>query len=292
MIHKILYLLIGLFFLGISACKSPRNEKPIVSVSILPQKYFTERIAGDLFEVNVLVPPGMNPSTCDLNIGQLKKLHDSRLCFTIGYLPFEITHLYPALKQQPDIQVINHSENLPLLTGSCSHLHHHTREEIPSVDPHIWLSPAYAGQIAQTIFNVLSATYPEKKALFESNYRQLATDIDSVTQKANRILNAKRNKSFLIYHPALTYLAADYDMEQIPIEEEGKEPNPAHLKKIIDTAREKEIPLVFIQSQFDSKNAETIARETGAQIIIIDPLSEDWLAEMNRLLDIFQANLK
>ncbi|MCM1030429.1 MAG: zinc ABC transporter substrate-binding protein [Oscillibacter sp.] len=259
-----------------------------MSVSILPQKYFTERIAQDFAEVNVMIPPGMNPATCDLNSGQLKKLYDSDICFSVGYLPFETTHLYPVLKNKPEILLVRHSEGLELIEGSCGHSHAHSHK---SVDPHIWLSPAYAKHISQQILETLSRKYPDKEEFFKANYRELEKDIDTFAQEAEKILAAKKNKSFLIYHPALTYFAHDYGMEQISIEDEGKEPNPTHLKNLIDKARKKEISIVFIQKQFDIQNAEAIARSTNSKIVPIDPLNENWLEEMNHLLQVFKENL-
>ena len=94
------------------SCKNKSISTRLVSVSILPQKYLTEQIAGDYLTVNVMIPPGMNPATCDLSTEQLKKLYDSDLCFTIGYLPFEQIHLFPVLENRPDIQIVNHSANL------------------------------------------------------------------------------------------------------------------------------------------------------------------------------------
>lgn len=283
------FLLVLLITLG--GCKNRTSRQQTVSVSILPQKYLTERIAGDLLQVNVMIPPGMNPATCDLSTGQLKKLYDSELCFTIGYLPFELTHLYPVLENQPNIKVINHSENLKLLSGGCGHQHDADHEH-GGVDPHIWLSPANARQMATTIFQVLSEQYPEHKEQFQSNYNALTQDIDQIAVKAREILKDKKDKTFLIYHPALTYFAHDYGMEQISIEDEGKEPNPAHLKKIIDMAKEKNIRIIFIQNQFDVRNAESVARQTGARVIGIDPLTADWLGEMNKLLHIFETELE
>ena len=161
------YLWVGMAsVLALSACQ-PTSKQRTVSVSILPQKYFIEKIAGDYLKVNVMVPPGMNPATCDLSTEQLKKLYDSDLCFTIGYLPFELTHLYPVLEQRQDIRTINHSEGLPLLAGSCSHSgegHHHG-----GVDPHIWLSPKYAAGMANTVYLALSEQYPEQAETFQHN---------------------------------------------------------------------------------------------------------------------------
>ncbi len=273
----------------LAGCKNKSGNQRTVTVSILPQKYFIERIADDYVNVNVMIPPGMNPATCDLNTGQLKSLYDSDLCFTIGYLPFELTHLYPVLQNHKDIQVINHSEGLSLLSGSCSHAHSEAHEH-GGIDPHIWLSPANARTMATTIYETLAQHYPEQKKRFKDNYEAFLQDIDSIAHQATQVFQNPGEKVFLIYHPALTYFARDYGLEQISIEEEGKEPNPAHLKALIDLARSKNIRMIFIQNQFDVNNAESIAREIGAKVIPIDPLAENWTEEMFRLIEVFKVN--
>lgn len=264
----------------------------MVSVSILPQQYFVERIAGDYVKVNVMIPPGMNPATCDLITEQLKNLYDSDIYFAIGYLPFETSHLYPVLEGQKNIRLVKHSDGLDLIEGSCSHSHTHSHPHEEGVDPHVWLSPLYARQIAREITEVLSEKYPEQKDTFETNYRKLEKDIEGIARQAREILATKKHKAFLIYHPALTYFARDYGLEQISIEDEGKEPHPAHLKEIIDTVRQKGIHLIFIQNQFDISNAEAIAQETGSKVIPIDPLSPDWLTEMQKLIRLLDENLQ
>lgn len=289
MIYRKLYIpMLSLCLLfAATGCKNKAENHRTVTVSILPQKYLVERIAGDYLKINVMIPPGMNPATCDLNTGQLKELYDSDLCFTIGYLPFELTHLYPVLENLKDLPVINHSEGLSLLSGSCSHSQQHDGHHHEGIDPHIWLSPANARKMATTIYEVLSKHYPEQKETFQANYANLCKDIDRIAAKAAGVFSETEEKVFLIYHPALTYFAADYGLEQISIEDEGKEPHPAHLKKIIDLAREKNIHILFIQSQFDASNAEAIAREIGGEIIPIDPLTSDWMEEMEKLIRVF-----
>lgn len=295
--NRPLYIILFLFIISftLQSCRNKPTDARTVSVSILPQKYFIEKVAGDYVNVNVMVPPGMSPATCDLSTEQLKKLYDSDICFTIGYLPFELTHLYPVLSNRSDIRLINHSQGIELIDGSCGHLHSHTADghsgEHEGVDPHIWLSPRYAREMASTILKTLSEQYPEQQEQFTRNYQSLLSEINTVAEQADSILSGKRHKSFLIYHPALTYFARDYGMEQISIEDEGKEPNPAHLKKIIDSAKAKDIRIIFIQNQFDIDNAKSIAKEIGATVIPIDPLSENWTAEMNQLIDIFNNNL-
>lgn len=291
-IKKIHFHLFSIVILTILfSCQGKKTTERNISVSILPQKYFIERIAGDYVQVNVMIPPGMNPATCDLSTEQLKKLYDSDICFAIGYLPFETTHLYPALQNQKNIQLVKHSDQLELIPGSCNHHHEDGHEHEGGIDPHVWLSPRYAKAIAGEMLSVLSARYPEQKAVFESNFATLEKDIDQVAENAEKVLAEKEHKTFMIYHPALTYFAHDYGMEQIPIEYEGKEPTPAYLKKMVDTVQEKDIHIIFIQKQFDVNNAQSIARQTGAEIIPIDPLNENWLEEMTGLIQILRNKL-
>ena len=108
MITKYFRLFLFFFLIGnlLISCKNKSISTRLVSVSILPQKYLTEQIAGDYLTVNVMIPPGMNPATCDLSTEQLKKLYDSDLCFTIGYLPFEQIHLFPVLENRPDMKLM------------------------------------------------------------------------------------------------------------------------------------------------------------------------------------------
>ncbi len=276
--------------LSLQACKEKNSNKQIVSVSILPQKYFVEKIAGDYLQINVMIPPGMSPETCDLSTEQLKKLYDSDICFTIGYLPFEVTHLYPILNKRKDIRIINHSKNIQLHSGSCKHLNHSNHKQM-GVDPHIWLSPRYAIQMAQQIFEALTKQYPAQKENFEKGYKLLYQEIEAVKKNADDNLNKKRGSMFLIYHPALTYFAADYGLLQIAIENEGKEPNPIHLKHIIDLAKEKNIRIIFIQNQFDKNNALSVATEIKGEVIPFDPLAENWTMEISKLVKVLQEKL-
>ena len=199
------------------SCKSAPENRHLVSVSILPQKYFVERIAGDYVQVNVMVPPGMNPATCDLSTAQLKKLYDSDLCFAIGCLPFETAHLFPVLEKRKDIRLVNHSEGIPLLSGTCSHAHHDGSHSHAGTDPHIWLSPKIAARMAATVFQTLAGQYPAEEETFRHNYNALAREIDSIAMRADKALADKQGRTFLIYHPALTYFAADYGLRQISI---------------------------------------------------------------------------
>lgn len=277
------------------SCGENKDKERTISVSILPQRYFVERIAGDFVKVNVMIPPGANPAVSDLSTEQLKALHNSSIYFAVGYLPFELSNLYPFLEKQKEVLLVKQSVGMDLEAGSCNHGHDHGYGDCShegGFDPHVWMSPRYAKMMVRTMLDVLAAKFPDQKEFFEKNYRRFKSEIDSIDQEARRIIPEKKNKTFLIYHPALTYFARDYGMEQISIEDEGKEPNPAHIKEVIDTCRAKGIRIVFIQNQFDVANAKSIAKEINGEVITIDPLSPDWRKEMCSLLGIIEQKME
>ena len=209
----------------LTACGENKDKERTISVSILPQRYFVERIAGDYVKVNVMIPPGANPAVSDLSTEQLKALHNSSVYFAVGYLPFELSNLYPFLETQKNMLLVKQSVGMDLEQGACNHDHGHGHQHDHgshggNFDPHVWMSPRYAEMMARTILDVLAAKFPDQREAFEKNYRQFRVEIDSIDQAARRIIPKKENKTFLIYHPALTYFAKDYGMEQISIEDE------------------------------------------------------------------------
>ena len=84
----------------------------------------------------------------------------------------------------------------------------------------------------------------------------------------------------MIFHPALSYYARDYNLEQLPLELEGKEPSPTRMAKMVDQGREYRISTIFLQQQFEERNARTLAAEIEAEVVKIDPLDPDWQKQL------------
>lgn len=286
-IKLIVSTLILLAIINISCSNKIKDDK-IISVSILPQKYFLERICGDEYKINVLIPPGENPATCELTSKQIKTLLNSKLYFSIGYLPYETTHIRNVLEKDNNVIHVNLSENMDLIKDMLKHGDHYHEG---GIDPHIWTSPENAKLMCETIYETLIKTYPDNSELFTANFEKLMAEIVSLDVKIANALEDKTNRNFMIYHPALTYFAKDYGLNQISIEYEGKSPSPKYIKEIIETAKETKTKIVFVQKQFDIKKAEFIAKEIGGKVIPIDPLNADWINEIKSLAEILDKNL-
>jgi zinc transport system substrate-binding protein len=279
----ILVLLVGI----ITSCQSGKIEKEtnLISVSILPQKYFIERIAGNDFKVNVLIPPGASPATYEPTPMQMKDVAKSIAYFRIGHIPFETVWLNNLVKGAGEIKVVDLSKGIELIKGIEKH-GDHIHEG--GIDPHIWSSLKSVKIISENLFQELVKLAPEKKEVYEKNYREFLSELDELDQSAEAALIHKKGMSFMIFHPALTYLARDYGLNQISVELDGKEPSPTHMKSLIEEARRLEIKQVFVQKQFNVENAKAIVAEIDGEVVLIDPLTEDWLNEMKRIINILK----
>ncbi|HZL11497.1 MAG TPA: zinc ABC transporter substrate-binding protein [Prolixibacteraceae bacterium] len=268
---KHLYLLVIILL----ACQPKQKEvASLVSVSILPQKYFVEQIAGNLLKVNVLVPPGSSPHNYSVLPSQMKDLAKSKVWLQIGLLTFEEAWKDKFTEINKDLVIVNCSEGIVPIAESEEEGHDHGHSG--AFDPHIWLAPAEVKVIAQNTLNALKVGFPEHSGVFEENYARFISKIDSLSSEIKQKLAPLKNRNILIFHPTLGYYARQYNLEQIPLELDGKEPSPKHLKDIVDLAREQNIHVIFIQKEFDTENALQLSREIGGEVVVIDPIDYQW----------------
>ncbi len=279
---KYIYLLTFLLF----ACQTKQQETSnIISVSILPQKYFVDQIAGELLHVNVLVPPGSSPHNYEVLPSQMKDLAKSKIWLQIGLLTFEDAWKEKLAEINKDLLIVNCSEGIVPITGSECEEEGHDHGDEGGYDPHIWLAPAEVKLIAQNTLKSLNTAFPEKSTSFEANYARFITKIDSLSFQFEQKLAPLKNLNILIFHPALGYYARQFNLEQIPLELDGKEPSPKHMKDVVDLARKENIKVIFIQKEFDSENALQLSREIGGEVMVIDPLDYNWEKQMHDITD-------
>lgn len=266
----------------LTACVTKQADEKIVTVTIEPQRYFAEQIAGDKFKINCVVPAGQSPETYDPTPQQMIQVGRSVAYLQIGHIGFELAWMDKIRENNPKLTFFDTSEGFAYAhdhdahAGEGTHHHHHHG----GVDPHIWSSIAGAKAIAWNTLNAFIALDPDNTDYFWQNYNKLSDEIDKTGAEIKKLLDPLTDRTFIIYHPALTYFAGEFDLTQLCIEMDGKEPSPAQLKQLVETARANNARVVFIQQEFDQKNAELIARETGCKLTVINPLAYDWPKEM------------
>jgi len=241
-----------------------------VVVSVPPLAWFVEELGGDAVRVTVMVPPGASPALYDPTIAKIRAVAAARLYVAVGHprFPFERAWLG---------ELVAGHEGLRLLrSGSGCVL----RPE----DPHLWLSPACARSIADSVAGALSAVLPEASDSIAARLVEVRRRIDAVDRELERMLGPYPGRSFLVFHPSLGYLARTYRLQQVSIQRGASEPSPAEVASVVDRAREEGIRHVFVQPQFSAEAARMVAGQIpGARVVTVDPLAADWPGMMRAI---------
>ena len=274
-------LAICLFPFLLFGCQGSPTNKPTVMVTIDPQRYFAEKIAGEHFEVYAVVSAGQSPETYDPAPHEMIRIAQSKAYLQIGRIGFEQAWMQVIRQNNPHLKFFDLSEGVHWIgkedeheVEEAEHNHHH------GIDPHIWSTTSSAKIIAQNTLQAFQDLDPENKAVYRENYQQLISEIEETTQLLHAMLDTLTHRAFVIFHPALTYFADEYELKQLSIESDGKEPSVASLKSLIDEAKNAQVRVVFVQQEFDRKHAEQVAAEIGARVVIINPLDVRWNEQM------------
>ncbi|MDI3525933.1 MAG: zinc transport system substrate-binding protein [Tenuifilum sp.] len=275
------------------AKKKEKSTKPIVMVSIQPLKYFVDRIADSTILVKVMVPQGSSPEMYEPTPGQMAELNQAKGYFAIGLIDFEMG-MQQKLADNAQFKYVNLSQGVDLIKGECNHEHGDEDEEghHHAVDPHIWMSTVNAKVMANSIAKNLTMLFPDKEKVFSENLSSFLQEIDSIDQAIRSIVEKSGRKSFIIYHPALSYFARDFGLTQLSIEHEGKNPSAKGVMEVVEHCRNEGITTILSQSQFDTHNSQTIANEIGGTVIKVDPLQENWANSMIHIANAIAGNRK
>jgi len=306
----LIFIICIVFSLLVSFQPADSKEKKLkVTVSIAPQKYFVEKIGVELVDVSVMVPSGSSAATYEPKPRQMVNLGKSKAYFAIG-VPFEkvwlkkfagINSTMKIVYIQEGIEKIhmkdhhNHDQNVEGNSkGNKKHNHAEGDRNAEAIkDPHIWLSPKLVMKQALNILRGLINVDPNNEETYKSNYEKFVEELSDLDLRIRGVFSGKgEGTRFMVYHPSWGYFAESYGLKQIPIEIEGKEPTLRELKELIQKATEEGVTAIFVQPQFSSKSAETIAKAIGAEIIIADPLNQNWNANLLNVAEKFKTALK
>lgn len=262
------------------------NAKPVVSATILPVEYFIEQIGSNSVEITTIVKANADPHSFEPKVSDMKKLEFSDLFFAVG-IEYEGVWLPKFSKAYPNLKIINTQANAHMPQDHDNH-DGHDHEEF---DTHIWLDPILVKDQAKIIAQALSDEYPQNSQIYNQNLDKFNQEIDKLDSYIKDSLKDLKNRKFMVFHPSWGYFAKRYDLTQIAIESGGKEPKPAALARLIKRAKDENIKVIFTSPGFSKKSAELIAKQTGAKLIEIDPLSKEWLENMYKIADIFKSSL-
>ncbi len=279
-------------FLVIAVAVYAAEESVKVTVSIVPQKYFVEKIGGEYVDVSVMVPPGSFPGTYEPKPQQMVSLENSHVYFAIG-VPFENAWLERFRSANPDMTIVHTDKGIHKrsFTGQESGDEHKTdtaghSHDDTGTDPHIWLSPPLVKVQAKHIRDTLVKIDPSHETYYDNDYEQFKNEVDTLHRTLQKkFAEVEAGTPFMVFHPSWGYFADEYGLRQIPVEVEGKEPGPRDLSRLISIAESQNITVIFVQPQISTKNARVIANAIKGKVIKADPLTYEW---KENLLDVAQ----
>ncbi len=248
------------------------QDKVAVTVSILPQVWFVEEIGGDRVIVEALVGPGHSPATFEPTTKQMVRLQASQAFFSAG-VPFE-RGLLPRIAANSDAPPVFGPR--PAASAHHGHDHGHGHDHSDGLDPHTWLDPLQAMAMADTMGRVLAELSPEQAAYFSTRTAQLKLKLQELHQEVAHILAPVQGKTFYVFHPAYGHFAKAYGLHQVAVEDDGHEPGPRQLARVIDQINADNGQAILVQPQFSKKSSLAIARATNAEVLVLDPLAHQY----------------
>jgi len=277
-------LILALFVAGCSQVPQEQKDGKLnVVVSILPQKAFVKAVGGDLVNVKELIHQGGSPESYEPKPTDLALVEKADIYFRIGYIPFEKSHIEKFAELNPDMKIIDTSVNVKLRELE--------EDGHRGVDPHIWLSPMQVKKQIDIIAQTLAQADPINNGTYNSNAEKFKKELDTLHSEIKSEFAELKTNKLLVFHPAWGYFADEFGLEQIAIEQSGKEPTAQELQHIIKEAKDENIKVIFVQSQFNKDIAESVAQEVGAVVVSIDPLSEDYINNLRNVATTIAENL-
>lgn len=253
---------------------SHRSDKPVITVSIEPQRWMLEQIVGDRMEVRTLLSSGGNPESYEPAFTHMTQLEESGCYMPVGHLGFETAIVDRVRANNPGLRIVAVSDSIEYITG-CAHGHDH------GIDPHVWSSPSNARIIARNMLREVLWLDSANADFYRAGYQRLIARIDSVDGLCRSILAPHGGEAFMVWHPSLSYFARDYGLRQLAVGSEGKEPSVADTRRIVDHMSGDNARVFLVQKNFDTSRAEVLAADNaGMRIVTIDPLNYDWDSEM------------
>lgn len=261
------------------------GDKMGVVVSILPQAEFVESVGGEKVAVTVMVPPGASPHTYEPTPSQMTALAGSDVYFAVGSgVEFEISWLDKLLELNPHITCVDCSRGIELI--EIDDLGHEEEEEHGGHDPHIWLSLVNAQAMVINICEGLVQADPQNREYYQQNRDSYIELLQAMHRDFTAGFSQIENKVFMMQHPSMSYFARDYDLVQLAVEKEGKEPTPAGMVSLVEQARDAGVKVIFVSPQFNRDNAAAVAREIDGAVEYIDGLAREYSDNMTHIFEI------
>ncbi len=289
-VHAGLVLALLAALLGGMACKQEESSDRLTTVvTIFPLADFVENVAGDKVEVVTLLRSGDSPHTYEPSSRDMKAISRATLLVVNGAgLDFWVEKLESAASD--NLVVVDTSVALAeegLLLSGDEHGHE-------GVNPHFWLDPVLAQKQVESIASALVAADPANKDFYLENAADYIAQLQSLDEEIRETTEDFSSREFITFHASWTYFANRYDLVEAAVIEEapGKEPSVAYIKDVVDLAKALKVKAIFAEPQFSTQAAKAIANDSGAEVLLLDPLGGPGLEGRDSYVALMRYNLQ
>ena len=271
-------------------------DKLPVAATIVPLGDFCRHLGGDGVEVQVLIPPGASPHVFEPSPQVMARAFKARVFVYVGagLEPWAVRFL--SSRGPGDLAVVEASRGIPLIkeVGEQNHGEepkegHNAQEagtgkEKPhgahgahgheAGNPHIWLDPVLAQDICRRIAAALIQADPGHRDVYEANLKSYLAALEELDRDIRQRAASWRIRDFISFHPSFTYFARRYHLREVGVMElaPGREPTPGHLRDLVRSIKDRGLKVVFAEPQLNPRVAETVAREAGVKVLMLDPV--------------------
>lgn len=257
-------------------------QVPVVLVSVPPYLYFVKKIAENTVSAESLIPSGANPHLYEPTPKQVQLQKQAVLWLKLGEKADQkAQRVFQEMKTSP--LILDLTENLVLLSYTKDHYcaHHQSTRDL-----HIWLSPKMMQTQAKKITQALMQLFPIHTKLYQKNLTSLLEELEQTDQELTTLLKNKQGRAILVSHPAFAYFCREYNLEQLSLEEEGKDCLPQYIPELLDKVKTLGVNGIIIEPQHGSKAASLLAQKLEIPTYLIDPYSEDYINNLKQMAEV------
>lgn len=299
----------GILIIFLAGCNAENTNKDtegklIVYTTVYPLEDFTEKIGGDYVFVESIYPPGVDEHSFEPTQKDIIDMSNGDLLFYIGYNLEGFMNNAESILKDEGVEVIAIGEKVHLNESEEAHQEHenevheeengHEGHHHGNIDPHLWLDPIYAKEMAEAIKDALSEEMPEQQTYFEENFSNLEKQLDDLHEQLKSVAETAKVKEFVVSHAAYGYWEGRYGLKQLNISgiSTTQEPSQKQLIEIIDEIEKNNIQFILYEQNVSSNLVDVIQKETGASTLPVHNLSvltesdiekgEDYFSLMNK----------
>ncbi|MDQ0413097.1 metal ABC transporter solute-binding protein, Zn/Mn family [Mesobacillus stamsii] len=279
----VLFIIVSSFLSGCGqkeASNAKKDDNQLkVYTTVYPLQYFTQQIGAEFVDVKTIYPPGADEHTFEPSQKDMISLADADLFFYIGLgLEGFVDKAEQTLKNE-GVKMLPVGDSLHLDGGNNDQAEEtHSSDDghgHGDINPHVWLDPIYANEIALTIKNQLVEQMPEHKDVLEKNYAELSAQLTDLDKEFTEVIRSADRKEIIVSHAAYSYWETRYGLKQINISglSTTNEPTQQELQNLISHAKDAKIKYVLTEQNFNSKLAKMVQDEIGGKTLTLHNLS-------------------